>query len=215
MEALSPFQVHLLWDLLTIQRQTWAPLPPWVFSDQAFLNFAFLWWYLEFYSLCQYFYPRSLNSVEILLYLWAWTKHSYVPSPLLDTRVTFWGWYKRKHEEFVCTFEVYKVCDDEDDYGDGGNDGDDVEYAEYSYFFSKSTLHLSHPALSPGRLTPWLCQPGSFAFCFMFFSTNRKYIVERPESERRYSLGIYPPSSLCRDCLQNVTIPFSVSLLYG
>lgn len=58
-----------------------------------------------------------------------------------------------RRNDFVCTFEVYKVGDEDDD-GDGGNDGDDGECAEYSHFFSKSTLHLSHPALSPGRLTP-------------------------------------------------------------
>lgn len=52
---------------------------------------------------------------------------------------------------FVCTFEVYKVGDEEDD--DGGNDDDEGECAEYSHLFSISTLHLSHPALSPGRLT--------------------------------------------------------------
>lgn len=54
---------------------------------------------------------------------------------------------------FVCTFEVYKVGDKDDD-GDGGIASKDGECAEYSHFFSKSTLHLSHAALSPGRLTP-------------------------------------------------------------
>lgn len=45
---------------------------------------------------------------------------------------------------FVCTFEVYTV----------GDSGDDDECAEYSHFPFKSTLHFSHPALSPRRLIP-------------------------------------------------------------
>lgn len=80
-------------------------------------------------------------------------------------------------------------------------------------FPSRPSLKLSHPSLSPRRLTPVDCQPGSHVLWFLLDSANRKYINGKSVRGKRIWIFISPApfagSQFDSDCILKVTIPFS------